>query len=239
MKRIASIQERVALSDVTNTTSGIGVKSSAISETQMNKRQNEIYKGESIGRYTVVKTMFCDLKRDNITGRTTDINKLQWAPKILIRKTGKMIIAAYDDSDIIPEQSLYFTYGRYEEDIYYILGLLNSRLLNYVYYHTALTNRDSIAQVKKVELDKLPIVRSAKDKVTADAIAENAAQITVLCSTDDSKSGEHERALTRRRLAAFEGTIDRLTYALFDMTTEEMRIVDSWFEGSRPKNNEL
>ena len=63
-----------------------------------------------------------------------------------------------DDSGIFPEQSLYFLFNkRTDADFNYLLGVLNSRLLTAYYRAKAITNKKSIAQVKKVDLDQLPI----------------------------------------------------------------------------------
>jgi len=169
------------LGQLIKTTSGFGGKSTKISKQRENMGQRKVLKGASITKYRVGSPLYFEFKKENITGRTTDVAKLGWKPKILIRKTGSRLIAAYDASGTYPEQSLYFTYGATNVEPLYILGLLNSRLLGYVFTKTLLTNQDSIAQVKKVDLDALPIVTvdtlpDARDRVSE--ITEAARAIT-------------------------------------------------------------
>lgn len=65
-----------------------------------------------------------------------------FSPKILVRKTGDTIIACYDDSGIFPEQSLYFIFELDEKfEYYYILAILNSKVINYYYINELVTNK--------------------------------------------------------------------------------------------------
>lgn len=148
----------IKLGDICDTTSGFGGKSTEITEERKSPEQIKVLKGDSIERYGVRKNYYFEFKRENITGRTTDKNKLGADKKILIRKTGDTIIACYDDSKIFPEQSLYFVFNLNKTfNSFYILGLLNSKLINFYYMNDLLTNRNSTAQVKKVDLDNIPI----------------------------------------------------------------------------------
>lgn len=157
INRIKSDPTTQKLGELVSTTSGVGAKSKLVTAHRVNNRQIQVLKGESIYKYVLTHVFYFDFTRKNITGRTTDRSKLGCSPKILIRKTGDSIVATLDESGVFPEQSLYFTYGETSIDLYCLLGLLNSRLMNFIFFHSSLTNRASIAQVKKVDLDELPI----------------------------------------------------------------------------------
>ena len=219
------------LSCVVATTSGVGGKSQMITRERINTGQIKILKGESIIKYEVIGYLFFEFKKTNITGRTTDRIKLGYAPKLLIRKTGVSIIAAHDESGIFPEQSLYFTYGLSHEDLFYLLGLLNSRLMNFIYFHSAITNNASIAQVKKVDLDALPIERTGvtpeKDKIIT-LIADKARAITNEMKNIKNQNLEQGRALHRRQLLAAEKTIDHMVYDLYGLSDAERDCVNKW-----------
>src|SRR5712691_3241049 len=158
VKTVASNRRARHLGELCESTSGYGGKSKLIHESRQNQREIPTLKGDSIGRYELRKRYWFDFRKDNITGRTTDRSKLGATPKILIRKTGDRIIATTENSGVFPEQSLYFLFNkRTDEDLEYLLGLLNSRLLTAFYRAKGITNKKSIAQVKKVDLDQLPI----------------------------------------------------------------------------------
>ncbi len=134
------------LGELFETTSGFGGKSILITDNQVNQRQTPTMKGDSISRYDTRKRYWFEFAPKNITGRTTDRTKLGAQPKVLLRKTGNSIIATYDDSGVFPEQSLYFLFNRKTDcDFKFVLGLLNSQLMDVFFKAKCLTNKESIA----------------------------------------------------------------------------------------------
>lgn len=216
------------LEEVVRTTSGVGAKSSSISKTRLSNKQIEILKGASIQKYGVRKHLYFEFKADNITGRTTNQTKLGYRPKLLIRKTGNCLIAAYDDSGRYPEQSLYFTFGTSVEPLFYLLGLLNSKLMQFVFFNKALTNRGSIAQVKKVDLDALPIKVSSDDNAAhIEKITKLAKQMTELVEHETSKKTAHGRKVQERLMKAIQQEIDEAVFAVYNLSEQEKKFIES------------
>jgi hypothetical protein len=93
-------------------------------------------------------------------GGTQDFNKLSIKEKVFIRKTGSSIISVYDDTGIIPEQSLYFIYSdeNNPDDLLVLSSILNSKIIDCYFKNFGITNRDSTPQLKKTDLDKFPII---------------------------------------------------------------------------------
>lgn len=233
LDRLCSGGRALPLAGVIQTTSGFGGKSKLITRVRVSAPQQEILKGECITKYRTGKPLYFEFNRANITGRTTDTAKLGWRKKILLRKTGSRLIASYDDSDFFPEQSLYFTFGASAIDLHYLLGLFNSRLIGYIFNKTMLTNQDSMAQVKKVDLDALPIVvenvaTDALDRMVA--IAGAAKRIITDIAEFETATLEQRRTVLRRRIRAAEARIDLLTYQLYGLRAEEIKEVDEWSE---------
>ena len=190
------------LRDVCDCASGFGGKSELMCQTRTSDSQVPVLKGRSINRYEVTKTYWFDFRKENLTGRTTDISKLGASPKILIRKTGSRLIAAYDDSGTYPEQSLYFLFNDQSNlDFRFVLGVLNSKLTSMYYQAKCLTNRQTIAHVKKVDLERIPL--PPVDKPHHDRMVR----------------------LVSRRLAgdlSAEREIDQLVYELYGLEEENM-----------------
>jgi hypothetical protein len=157
--------------------------------------------------------------------------KLGAQEKILLRKTGDHIVATYDDSGIFPEQSLYFLYAnRSEMSFKFLLGVLNSRLLNAYYRAKCLTNIRSIAQVKKVDLDQLPIpvlkLTDAADKARHDEmVAKVDAMLEAKKQLAKAKT-DKDKTYYENKCAALDGQIDRLVYDLYGLTDQEIQIVE-------------
>jgi hypothetical protein len=167
----------------------------------------------------------------NITGRTTDVRKLGVREKLLIRKTGDHIVTTYDDSGVFPEQSLYFLYAnRSDMSFKCLLGVLNSRLLNAYYRAKCLTNKKSIAQVKKVDLDQLPIrvlkVSDAAEKSRHDEmVAKVDAMLEAKKQLAKAKT-DKDKTYYKNKCAALERQIDRIVYDLYGLTNKEIQIVE-------------
>ena len=216
------------LKEIIRTTSGVGAKSSCISKTRLSDQQREILKGESIHRYGIGEHLYFEFKKENITGRTTDETKLGYIPKLLVRKTGKCVIAAYDDSGRYPEQSLYFTFGNSAVPIFYLLGLLNSKLMQFVFFTKALTNRRSIAQVKKEDLDVLPIQTGSNGNIAyVEKIAGLAEQVTELGRRFFQEKTVHGRKTTGRLIRATEREIDETVFEAYGLSTQEREFIES------------
>ena len=159
-KTIKAIEEvnTIRIDQIAETTSGFGGKSNLITKSRVNNQQVEVIKGLNVNRYTLNGKLYFEFKKQNITGRTTDIKKLGAKPKVLLRKTGKILYSTYDDTGIYPEQSLYFLFnfkGKYSP--FYILSLINSSLFKFYYIEKLVTNRDTTPQLKKIHLDRFPI----------------------------------------------------------------------------------
>lgn len=177
IQRIEQMPGRIRLGDVCQCTSGFGGKSHLIDDNQTSDTQIPVFKGSSVGRYQTRKTYWFDFRRENLTGRTSDPAKLGASPKVLIRKTGSRLVATYDASGTYPEQSLYFLHGnRSDLDLRFVLGILNSRLIDVYYRARCLTNWRTIAQVKKADLDRIPLpaidMSLSKHKMLHDRLVE-------------------------------------------------------------------
>ena len=217
------------LKDVCETTSGFGGKSNLMSKMRTNEKQILTVKGESIGRYQFHHHFYFNFERKNITGRTTDVRKLGAKPKILLRKTGLHIIATFDDTGIFPEQSLYFLFNaKIPINFYYLLGILNSKLLDTYYSAKSLTNKQSIAQVKKVDLDKLPIFvvnsNNAEEVNKHDQIVVLVQKMLALNNQNSLTPREQE--FVKRQIDATDAEIDRLVYEIYDLSDDDIEIIE-------------
>ena len=156
---------------------------------------------------------------------------LGFIPKILLRKTGNSIIATYDDSGIFPEQSLYFLYNPIKNISYkYLLGLMNSKLINFYFANKLLTNKESIAQVKKEDLDIIPILFDVKMGIEfkmyyekIETLVNNILQLKINCNIAKTPT---EKTALQRQIDATDKQIDKLVYELYGITEEEIKVVE-------------
>lgn len=126
----------------------------------------------------------------------------------------------YDDSRMYPEATTFIMTGK---SLKYILAMLNSRLLTKVFkqFYAGGDLRGNTFRYKKAFLERLPIPN----------IPENAQQpfITlvdrILAITKDA---DYQQNKTKQaKVKELEREIDQMVYALYGLTPEEIKIVES------------
>jgi len=167
--------------------------------------------------------------KDQLSKRREAANgKIQWyslnwprrqklfdEPKILIRQTANKIMAAYDadkwyclKSGIIiqlPISSKY-SYG-------FLVGLLNSTLMDFLYHDLVNEDNRIFPEVKPIQLFKLPIKQISEiDQAPFIKIVNK----IVALKKEDSQANTSE----------LESEIDRMVYELYELTEEEILIVE-------------
>jgi len=144
--------------EIARTNTGFIAAKATISQQKTTSRQRTILKGENITRYQIHGQYYFDFSKENLVGGTQDPAVLGARNKVLVRKTGDSILASYVDKDIFPEQSLYQVWDITKPvSTMYVLSVLNSRLMDLLYKTMLVTNRDTTPQLKKVDLDRIPI----------------------------------------------------------------------------------
>ncbi len=230
VKKIFENTKCLSISKICQSTSGFGGISKNITSEKVKENQIEILRGRSINRYSMNKTYYFEFVKNNITGRTTDKTKLGFTEKVLLRKTGYPIIATYDNSGIFPEQSLYFLFNLKEELSYkYLTCLINSKLFQFVYINCLVTNKDSTPQLKKVDLDKFPVYIfdfSENQEVLIHNHIVTLAERMLKLNKEKQTADDSDRRHIEQYIAATDKEIDRIVYQLYDLTPEEIKIVE-------------
>ena len=142
--------------------------------------------------------------------------------KILLRKTGQKFIACIDEKQFFTIQSLYNIVvkdKKYFEE--YILSLLNSKLFTYIYNKFYITNPKVFPYIKRRNLDKFPVkIISEKEQRLFIEIVGRILAIT--------KSNDYLESLEKQsKVEEYERQIDRIVYKLYDLTLEEIEIVEN------------
>jgi hypothetical protein len=139
--------------------------------------------------------------------------KLFDSPKILIRQTANCIMAAYDTEQWYCLKSGLIVQLPENSGIsyHYLLGLLNSTLMDFIYRD--LVNEDDriFPEVKPIQLFKLPIEVGGYVGVLEDLVRQ------ILALKKQTPSAD---------TTTLENKIDQLVYALYDLTPEEIAIVE-------------
>jgi type I restriction-modification system DNA methylase subunit len=159
--------------------------------------------------------------------------KLFLKPKIIIRQTSPNIKAAYDDQQWYCLKSAIIIQLPENTDIhyYYLLSLLNSKLMDFLYNDLVGEQSRIFPEVKPVQLFKLPIreidFNNSKDKALYDKLVEKVNSMLELNKKlIDSKFPELKITI-KRQIDLIDSQIDQLVYKLYDLTDDEIKIVES------------
>ena len=95
-----------------------------------------------------------------------------------------------------------------------------------VYYRNfAITNRDATPQLKKMDLDKFPIVWAGRQK--QDALIKLVKKIINLNSTlNETTENSDEFRVLQAEIEKVDQQIDQAVYKLYNLTQEEIKIVE-------------
>ena len=115
--------------------------------------------GKHITPYTINHSSLYINFIPHLLHSNTDQSVYEQKEKILVRKTGNILMGALDEEQFYTDQSLYNLYLKPNK--YYnnkvCLAILNSKLLNYYYNKKLITNADVFPYIKGVHLKMLPL----------------------------------------------------------------------------------
>src|SRR6266702_5350976 len=144
--------------------------------------------------------------------------------KIVIRQTGDSLIAAFYKDKFIVRDNLYTIIPRQDNlDLRYILGILNSRLLNWFYQRIINPEQgEALAQVKRGHLALIPVflpdLSSQVDKSRYDRLVELVEQMLSLNKRFIDARTPHEKTILQQQIDITDQQIDRLVYELYGLT---------------------
>jgi len=179
------------------------------------KNYKKFLQGGDINKYRIIFDKKYILFRKSLFHTGVDEQIFLQPEKILIRKTGNLLLAAYDGEQYYTDQSIYNLYPKLGNklNLKYILALLNSSLMNFYFNKKMITNPDIFPYIKGIHLKKLPL----KD-------IDNAAQQPYINLVDQilAKKNSNPDADTSN----LEHKIDELAYKLYGLADEEVKIIE-------------
>ncbi len=124
---------------------------------------------------------------------------------------GERFVCAVIEEDFIIDRSLYIALPKDENvDVYYVLGVLCSKLLVWLFKYEKNEFDDLFPKIRLEEFKKLPIPKCSNDK----SISKLSKEISTLKQQGKDTSKE-------------ENQIDQLVYQLYELTDEEIKIVEN------------
>jgi hypothetical protein len=140
---------------------------------------------------------------------------MERVPKIIYRQTSNKIVAAIDFNKNFNDKTIHIIVNKEENnyDLKAILAILNSKMSNYFFQSFKEEEGRAFAQVKTVDIKNLPFV--IPNDTLQIKLTELVDQILTLKSQDSSAD-----------TTALETQIDQLVYQLYELTEEEIKIME-------------
>ena len=151
-------------------------------------------------------------------------------PKLVNRQTASTLIFALDEEGHYARNSVHCTralpgLGRERELLVYLLGLLNSRLLRYVYEHESQETRRVHPQVHIARTRSLPIA-GASDPVARSAVCGH---VEALIEMHAARRGDPS-SIREGRLRARQSVLDALVLDIYGVGGDDRAAIQAWEE---------
>ena len=146
------------------------------------------------------------------------------AEKIIVSRMGKALASVYDEGGLYVKDAMLLVAKNGKLDLNYILGLLNSKLMEYIYTKYFVT-----IDVLKNALLSLPIVvpKTALQKLRAADIA-NLARALMDSSRNISRSQtDKDREYYEGLFSEYDRRLNLQVYALYGLSESEISIVEA------------
>jgi hypothetical protein len=140
--------------------------------------------------------------------------------KIIIRQTADRVIATIDTDSYYAMNNVIILKIKEEYkidfDYKFLVGILNSKLIDYIYKQLTQEENRTFAEVKPINIRKLPII--ATDLHQKNIIIDIVDKV-LTAKKDDPNADTSE----------LEKAIDHLVYKLYQLTYNEVKIIDPEF----------
>ena len=181
----------------------------------------KVLQGRNINRYSIsYNDQYIDYDKNALLRARDELIFLK-KEKLLMRQTSDKLILTIDNNQYYTIDSLFIIYSE-QIDLKYLLGLLNSKLLNRQYQKLNPESGRVFAQVKIDYVNELPIVIA-----NANMVQQIVNRVSLIL---DQKS---ENVASNTKF--IEDEINNLVYQLYDLTPDEIAIVE---ESTNTMHNE-
>jgi adenine-specific DNA-methyltransferase len=183
-----------------------------VASTQKKKSFKPVIDGGNIVRYRIKpSTEFIDFRPENIkSGGNSEIYAKE---RVVVRQIGKYPEGALSPPGLLTLNTIYNVYLKSgAADIRYVLGLINSKAVQFYWMAKFFDNKETFPKIKKQPILSLPI--------RLGTASEQASVVKLVDSIVNAKREDEGTETTK-----LEDEIDELVYRLYDLTAEEIATI--------------
>ncbi len=174
------------------------------------------YHLKSINRFIIKKNVLKDFKL--------------YDAKIVVRQVGNKINATLDDKKYITIQSIYSIVPNKDLNKKYILGILNSKAIDFLYQNLYNT-KEIFPRVLLENLKEIPIrqidFNNKSEKQMHDKLVQLVEQMLENQEYFHNSKTEDDKKIYKKIIDTLDNQIDELVYKLYDLTEEEIKIIQN------------
>ena len=216
-------ERRETISEYISVSEGLRIPSKLESEIP---QKLKIVKQYQFSKYSRIDngSFISQEKLKKVISDSSDRYQKIFSPKILITEDALQISATLDLEKFVPQGGVYFAISKNDNlRIKFLLGLLNSRLLSYLYeaLYAGMHMGGGYLRYRSKFLENLPL----PEKVDASIMKQIDGWVDkTLTITKDS---DYLESITNQaKVHDYEKQIDQLVYKLYSLTEEEIKIIE-------------
>jgi len=192
-----------------------GDKSLSLKKTKENENCFKLLDGRNINKYSIKwDGVYLDYDLERIHScKRKDI--FESAEKLMFRRVSSSLIFTYDSEQYYALNTLVIVNkidNKIGPDLKFILGLMNSKLMNYVYSNKFKSTKTVFSEIQARSIKELPIPKMSNE-LENEITSLSAEIISLKKSMTDTTDLEIQ--------------IDQLVYQLYDLTEEEIKIIEN------------
>ena len=151
--------------------------------------------------------------------------------KIMVRQTGDSIIATVIESGFVARNNMHIILSKTSDyALEYLLGLMNSKLMDFAYRFINPEKGEALAEVKKKHVEQLPIraidFSNPAEKSQHDKMVSLVEQMMEIHKQLAKAKTPQEKKGLERQIHDTDSSIDSLVYELYGLNEEEIKIVE-------------
>ena len=210
---------------------------------QKNKAYRPYLRGADINRFTIAPLEPRYLKYGPWLAEPRPAANFDAPVKILMRQTGDSLIAALDTEQYLCLNNMHVLVPRLDlAHPKFLLGIINSRLLNWFYQFLNPETGEALAEVKKANVERLPVVvlhpNDRRDGARKDRMVALVERMLDLHKRLSAANTPSDKEQLQRQIDSTDREIDRLVYDLYGLTEDEIKIVEAASVASSSKVKE-
>ena len=196
------------------------------------KSKYKIIRGENIHRYIIEWGDYYvhpDFKNEAKIFKKEEI--FTKTPKLLTKFVSNNIEFALDEIGYCNTNVVYNVHIKDNTNIKYLLGLLNSKVVNFWFKNIYVNDDTLFPHIQKNQLASIPIssidLTKKSDKEIHDKLVNLVDSIIEINKKLNNEKNPDSATMLRRQVEALDDEIDRIVYKLYDLSEEEIKVVEN------------